>query len=92
MALYELKVAPSLLWILLSFSLVLFALLGALVMRSRALFLLVCGLTILAALPAVAFQSAVIFVVCFLVLAGLCLPAALATSIQFQGEHEQRAE
>jgi serine/threonine protein kinase len=82
MALYGLKVAPSLLWMLLSLSLVLFALGGALVMRSRALFLLVCGLTILATLPAVAFQSAVVFVVCYLILSGLSLSAALATSIQ----------
>jgi serine/threonine protein kinase len=83
--LYGLKVAPSLLWVLLSLSLVLFALVGALVMRSRALFLLVCGLTILAALPAVAFQSPVIFVVCYLILSGLSLSAALATSIHIPG-------
>ncbi|HEY6539765.1 MAG TPA: serine/threonine-protein kinase [Ktedonobacteraceae bacterium] len=83
--LYGLKVAPSLLWVLLSLSLVLFALVGALVMRSRALFLLVCGLTILAALPAVAFQSPVIFVVCYLILSGLSLSAALATSIRIPG-------
>jgi serine/threonine protein kinase len=82
MILYGLKVAPSLLWVLLSLSLVLFALVGALVMKSRALFLLVCGLTILAALPAVAFQSPVIFVVCYLILSGLSLSAVLATSIQ----------
>lgn len=84
-ALYELKIAPSLLWMLLSLSLVLFALVGALVMRSRALFLLVCGLTLLAALPAVAFQSTVVFVVCYLILSGLSLSAALATSIHIPG-------
>jgi len=84
-ALYGLKVAPSLLWILLSLSLALFALVGALVMKSRALFLLICGLTILAALPAIAFQSAVVFVVCYLILSGLSLSAVLATSIHIQG-------
>jgi len=57
------------------------------VMRSRTLFLLVCAITIMAALPAVAYQSAVVFIVCYLVLAGLCLPAALATSIHFPEHH-----
>lgn len=86
--LYELKVVPPLLWLLLSLSLVLFALVRALVMRSHALVLLVCGITIMAALPAVAFQSTLIFAVCYLVLSGLSLPAALATSIQFQSTGE----
>ena len=82
MILCGLKIAPQMLWLLLSLCLVLFALGGALVMRSRVLFLLVCWLAILAALPAVVFQSAVVFVVCYMVLSGLSLSAALATSIQ----------
>ncbi len=85
MVLYALKLTPSLLWMLLSFSLVLFALVGALVMKSGALFLLVCGLTIVAALFAVASQSALIFVMCYLVLSGLMLAAVLATSLHISG-------
>jgi serine/threonine protein kinase len=83
--LYALKVAPSLAWLLLSLSLVLFALVEVLVMRSFALVLLVCGLTIVAGLFAVASQSALIFVMCYLILSGLVLSAVLATSIHIQG-------
>ncbi len=90
MALYELRVAPQLLWMLLSLSLVLFALGGALVMRSRALFLLACGLTIVAALPGMIFYSFALFVALYMILLLLSLPAALATSIHFQCEREGR--
>ena len=82
---YALKVTPSLLWVLVSLSLALFALAGALVMKSRATFLLICGLTILAGLLAILSQSALIFVVCYLILSGLILAAVLATSIHIQG-------
>jgi len=82
MALYELRVAPQLLWMLLSLSLVLFALGGALVMRSRALFLLACGLTIVAALPGMIFHSFAPFVALYGILLILGLTAAFATSIQ----------
>jgi serine/threonine protein kinase len=83
MALYELRVAPQLLWLLLSLCLVLFALGGALVMRSRALFLLVCGLTIVAALPGMIFQSFAVFVALYGILLVLGLTVAFATSIHF---------
>ena len=87
MVLYGIKVAPQMLWMLLSLSLVLFALAGALVMRSRALFLLVCGLTIVATLPGMVFQSFTVFVMLygFLLISGLTV--AFATSIHFPNDH-----
>jgi serine/threonine protein kinase len=83
MALYELKVTPQLLWMLLSLSLVLFTLGGALVMRSRALFLLACGLTIVIALPAMSFHSFALFVALYGILLILGAMVAFATSIHF---------
>jgi serine/threonine protein kinase len=82
MVLYELRVAPQLLWMLLSLSLVLFALGGALVMRNRALFLLACGLTIVAALPGMIFHSFALFVLLYMILLLLSTLAVFATSIQ----------
>ncbi len=82
MVLYELRFALQLLWMLLSLSLVLFALGGALVMRSRALFLLACGLTIVAALPGMIFHSFALFVLLYMMLLLLSTLAAFATSIQ----------
>lgn len=81
MLLYILKIPSTSLWTLLSLSLVLLALGGALVMRSRTLFLLVCGMTIVAALPGLIFQSCALFVTLygFLLIAGLTV--AFATSI-----------
>jgi Protein kinase domain len=87
MALYELKVAPQLLWMLLSLCLILFALGGALVMRSRALFLLACGLTIVAALPSMIFQSWALFVALYGILLISGLTVAFATSIHFPEHH-----
>jgi serine/threonine protein kinase len=89
---YTLGLAPQLLWTLLSLCLVVISLGGALIMRSRALFLLVCGLTIVAALPGIIFHSAALFVLCYMILVLLGLPVAFATSIQFQDEREARPE
>jgi serine/threonine protein kinase len=87
MALYELKVAPQLVWMLLSLCLILFALGGALVMRSRALFLLASGLTMVAALPGMIFQSWALFVALYGILLVSGLTVAFATSIHFPEHH-----
>ena len=86
MALFELKVEPQVLWMLLSFCLVLFALGGALVMRSRALFLLMCGLTIVIALPGMTFQSFAVFVALYGILLVLGMTVAFATSIHLDDD------
>ena len=52
-------------------------------MRSRALFLLACGLTIVAALPGMIFQSFALFVAFYGIALILGLTAAFATSIHF---------
>ncbi len=86
MFLYELRTAPQLMWMLLSLCLVLFALGGALVMKSRALFLLACGLTIVAALPGMIFNSFALFVALYAILLILGAMVAFATSIHFSSD------
>ncbi|MGH2497084.1 MAG: serine/threonine-protein kinase, partial [Ktedonobacteraceae bacterium] len=78
---YAFGMAPQLLWMLLSLGLVLFALVGALVMRNRVLLLLTCGLTIIAALPGIISHSFALFVVLNAILLLLVAVVAFATSI-----------
>jgi serine/threonine protein kinase len=80
---YAFGVAPQLLWILLSLSLVLISLGGALIIRNRALLWLTCGLTIVAALPGIVFHSFALFALLTMILLLLGLMVAFATSIQF---------
>jgi serine/threonine protein kinase len=90
MTLYELRVEPQMLWMLLSLCLVLFALGGALVMKSRALFLLVCGLTIVIALPGMIVQSFAVFVALYGILLALGTTVAFATSIHVDDDLRSR--
>lgn len=82
-----LGIAPQLLWMLLSPGIVLFALAGALVMRNRVLFLLTCGLTILAALPGVILHSFALFAALYMLFLLASLTVAFSTSIHVDDDH-----
>ena len=88
---YALGTAPQLLWMLLSLSLVLFALGGALVMQSRALLLLTCGLTIMAALPGMVFHSFALFVVFYVLFMLASVTVAFSTSIHVDDDQRARS-
>jgi hypothetical protein len=65
---------------------------GALLKQNSWLLWLTSGLVMVAALPGIIFHSLALFAVLYMILLGLSLPAAFATSIQFQGEPRARPE